>query len=227
MNRIELREIPLRETLHFLGWRGSVLDSVWMNTIAEANAKALEACEPYVIWRRFSITEEGVFAGSAFCPRGADVRRMLEPCSEAILMAATLGACTERLLLRAQAMDASEALLLDAALSAAIEVVCDDVEARLRDAFATQGCYLTDRFSPGYGDMPMTQTSEICNVLNAAREIGLTISQSGIMIPRKSVCAVIGISETPVNRRPSGCDACSVVNCLLRKDTTFRQKLSI
>ncbi len=61
-----------------------------------------------------------------------------------------------------------------------------------------QALYLTDRFSPGYGDMPLAQSGQICEVLNTGRSIGLTVSQSGILMPRKSVTAVLGISRTQV-----------------------------
>ena len=124
-------------------------------------------------------------------------------------MAATLGADSERMLLRAQTKSAADALILDAVLSAAIEAVCDRMEETLREKLAAQALYLTDRFSPGYGDMPLAQSGQICEVLNAGRSIGLTVSQSGILMPRKSVTAVLGISRTQVLRRPKGCEGCS------------------
>ena len=136
-----------------------------------------------------------------------------------MLLAATLGAGSERMLLKAQAKSGAEAVLLDAVLSAAIEAVCDAQEAALRDSLAAHGLYLTDRFSPGYGDMPLAQTREICAVLAADKTIGLTVSQSGIMIPRKSVTAIMGVSRAPVSRRPSGCAACSMRGrCALSKE---------
>ena len=151
-------------------------------------------------------------------PKGNDVRAMLAPCREAVLLAATLGAESERLLLRMQAKDAAQALLLDAVLSAAIEAVLDAREEALRGELAAQGRYLTDRFSPGYGDMPLAQMREICEVLGAQRAIGLTVSAGGVMIPRKSVTAILGISDVPVARRPAGCEGCAArETCALRR----------
>ena len=67
--------------------------------------------------------------------------------------------------------------------------------------------------------MPLAQTREICAVLAADKTIGLTVSQSGIMIPRQSVTAIMGVSRAPVSRRPSGCAACSMRGqCTLCKD---------
>ena len=108
--------------------------------------------------------------------------------------------------------------MLDAVLSAAIEAVLDAREEALRGELAVQGRYLTDRFSPGYGDMPLAQTREICEVLGAQRAIGLTVSAGGVMIPRKSVTAILGISDVPVARRPAGCEGCAArETCALRR----------
>ena len=173
--------------------------------------------------RRFVRLPDGTLEGTRFFPQGKDVREMLSACHETVLLAATLGADSERMLLRAQTKSAADALILDAVLSAAIEAVCDRMEETLREKLAAQALYLTDRFSPGYGDMPLAQSGQICEVLNAGRaigltvcrvlsadkNIGLTVSQSGILMPRKSVTAVLGISRTQVLRRPKGCEGCS------------------
>ena len=205
---VELRSIPVRETLHFLGWRGTPVDGTILADIREMTELALRELQPRVVTLRRRILTGGTLEGTSLTPQGSAVRAMLSPCAEAVLMAGTLGAQSERLLLRMQAQDASRALLLDAVLSAGIEAVMDAQEDALRSQIEKEGLYLTDRFSPGYGDMPMAQTREICEVLDAQRRIGLTLSKSGIMIPRKSVTAIMGISRTPVKRRPCGCASC-------------------
>lgn len=206
--RVEMTQIPVREILHYLGWRGTPVDEETMKQIhADADAVLREA-EPRIVIRKFPLLQDGRLAGTAFFPKGQDVNTMLKGCKEAVLMAATMGAASERLILRTQARGAAQALLMDAALSAAVEAVLDQEEKALRKTLFEQGLYLTDRFSPGYGDMPLEQTAEICEVLDASRAVGLTVSASGIMIPRKSVTAMMGVSETPVARRQRGCAGC-------------------
>lgn len=216
--REENISIPLREALHFLGWRGTPLDATLVAQIESMCEAAQSSICPRVVLRRFAIAEDGRLEGTTFTPKGGDVRAMLAPCREAVLLAATLGAESERMLLRTQAKDGARAVILDAVLSAAIEAVLDRREAQLRDELRAGGLYLTDRFSPGYGDMPMAQTREICEVLGAQRAIGLTVSAGGVMIPRKSVTAIMGISGAPVPRRPSGCEGCAArETCALRR----------
>lgn len=213
-----IQHIPLREVLHFLGWRGSPLDKEWIETLRAWCERVKREVYPRVIYRRFPLEADGRLRGTNWAVHGEDVRALLASCEEVVLFAATLGAESERMLLREQAVSAESALLIDAVLSAAIESVCDDVESQLRREAEASGKYLTDRFSPGYGDMPLEQTKGICRVLSVDRNIGLTVSQSGIMIPRKSVTAVMGISKTPVPRRPSGCEGCSAKEtCPMRR----------
>lgn len=214
----ELLQIPLREVLHFLGWRGTPVDAPLLAQIRDLCDLAVREVRPRMAERRFPLAPDGSLAGTSMTPQGDDVRAMLAPCREAVLLAATLGAESERLLLRMQAKDAAQALVLDAVLSAAIEAVLDAREEALRGELAVQGRYLTDRFSPGYGDMPLAQTREICEVLGAQRAIGLTVSAGGVMIPRKSVTAILGISDVPVARQPAGCEGCAArETCALRR----------
>lgn len=174
---------------------------------------------PRAAVRRFAIGPCGEFVGAAFTPRGDDVRALLAPCREAALMAVTLGVQSERMLLREQARDAGQALLLDAALSAATEAACDALERCLRTQLSGQGRCLTERFSPGYGDMPLEQSREICAVLGTDTAIGLTVSDSGILIPRKSVTAVLGVGDAPPARRHSACESCAACGtCAMRRE---------
>ena len=217
--QIALHEIPLRETLHFLGWRGTPLDRSLVAQIQAVTQRALDSVDPRVVYRRLPLSESFAAEGTAFSVQGDDAAAMLQPCHEIILFAATLGAQSERALLKEQARDSAQAMLLDAVFSAAVEELCDQAEKRLRQELTEEGLYLTDRFSPGYGDMPLEQTRTICDVLNTNRSLGLTVSASGIMIPRKSVTAVMGISKTPVRMRPRGCEGCAMRGtCPMRRN---------
>lgn len=216
--QMKMPSIPMREALHYMGWRGTPVEPRLLEQIEELIGLAEREAEPRTALRRFAMDGDGRLEGTTLIPRGEDVRRMLSGCHEAVLLAATLGAASERMLLKAQAKSGVQAVLLDAVLSAAIEAVLDAREEAMRRELTAQGRYLTDRFSPGYGDMPLAQTREICEVLGAQRAIGLTVSAGGVMIPRKSVTAILGISDVPVARRPAGCEGCAArETCALRR----------
>jgi len=141
---------------------------------------------------------------------GKAVAALLHDSEKCAIFCATLGSDIEALIRKWQLKDLAFAAMLDACANSAIENVCDDIEAELREAYAAQGLYLTDRFSPGYGDLPITLQSAFCTALDTTRRIGVTVSESSIMIPRKSVSALIGISSKPQKHRDTGCVDCLV-----------------
>ena len=203
-----LEGVDRSEVLRYLGCRGSVppeQEALLCSCEEELRATA----RPRIVYRVFPV-REGKLGGTALTLEGEDIRRHLEGCSQAVLMAATLGAEAETILLRAEVSDLARALVLDSVESAAIEQVCDLLEADLRREFETRGLFLTGRYSPGYGDFPLRLQGPLCEVLDARRRIGLSVSGSGILIPRKSVTAVLGVSERPLVRRRAGCEECSL-----------------
>lgn len=206
---LPLGDMPIRAALACLGMTPADLDDQTARQI-DAAQRSIEAAGilPAAVMRRFSLGEDGVFCGTAFRPGGQDVRALLGGCSGVIVMAATLGAASERLLYQASAVDPVRAMLIDAILSAMIEQATDTAAKRIESELAQQGLHVTDRFSPGYGDMPLSDSIALIDLLGAGRDPGITVSQSGIMIPRKSITAVIGISEEIQARKRNKCDAC-------------------
>ena len=131
--------------------------------------------------------------------------------------AATLGAEVETLLRRTQVRSMADAVILDACAGAAIENVCDNLCADIAAAVAPM--YLTDRFSPGYGDLPLAQQDDLCRVLDVSRRIGVTLTEGGLMLPQKTVTAILGVSSEPPGERRRGCGTCGLYEtCSYRKD---------
>lgn len=219
--RVESRlsGIERRETLRYLQYRGGTLGPEIAAALDRGEQKLLETARPRTVWRLFEREADGRLAGTDFTPEGRDVAALLTDCDQVILMAATLGTEAERLLRQAQARDMAEAVILDAAGSAAIESVCDALCDELAARFKPR--YLTERFSPGYGDMPLKQQRALCRVLSLERSIGVSLTESGLMIPQKSVTALIGVSDRPQPRRPRGCETCAArETCTYRKEGT-------
>jgi len=141
---------------------------------------------------------------------------MLSGCGEAALLACTLGASFDAMLRAEQVRDMGNAVLLDACGSAFVEAVCDEAEKAL--AARLPGRFLTDRFSPGYGDLPLAVQRDFCAALDTPKKIGLFVTESCLLNPVKSVTAVIGISGTPQMARVRGCEYCALrESCALRK----------
>ena len=147
---------------------------------------------------------------------GSSARKMLVGCKQAALLACTLGARFDARLLALQARDMAKAVIYDALGSAFVEAGCNEAERDISVRFP--GLFLTDRFSPGYGDLPLALQPQLCAALDAGRRLGLTVSQSLLMNPVKSVTAVIGLSDVPQPARIRGCACCNLrETCTIRK----------
>ena len=75
------------------------------------------------------------------------------------------------------------------------------------------------RFSPGYGDCPLTAQRSIVDALNATRLIGLTVTPTSLLMPTKSVTAVIGLFDGEVHDAQSR-PTCNI--CRMREHCRFR-----
>ena len=149
---------------------------------------------------------------------GEDICRHLAGCDSMYLLCATLGASVDREIRRAERTSMLTALALDAAAGDGIEKVCDRAEAEIRSIEAERGRFVTGRFSPGYGDLPLTVQPELIRLCDATRRIGLSLTQTNILIPRKSVTAILGVSDTPTEGKRRGCASCRLNgSCPFRK----------
>ena len=117
-----------------------------------------------------------------------------------------------------QLKDIAFASMLDGCASSAVESLCNSVENKLTAEYSAQGYFVTDRFSPGYGDLPLSIQPDFCAALDTTRKIGVSVSESGIMIPRKSVTALIGFSRNPQKHFDTGC-----INCTMKATCKFRE----
>ncbi len=134
--------------------------------------------------------------------------RFLEGAESCVIMSATLGPRVESRMGILQMTDMAKAYLFDMVCLHYLEMKLDAWEEALRDRLSLEGKYLTHRFSPGYGDLSMHVQKDVLNHLDAQKRIGIELTPSNLMIPQKSVTAVLGISAQPFKRSYSRCDAC-------------------
>ena len=176
-----------------------------------AEQQLLEAAVPKAIYR--------IMNKSDIKREGISIEKHLEGCDQVAVMGATLGMGVDDLIRRTQVRDMAMAVILDCGASLMIEEVCDIFQRQI-DA-ETEG-YLTSRFSPGYGDYPLEYQQLIVRYIDGQRKIGLNVTGNSLMVPRKSVTALLGISDHPVTGRPATCGECVLrEKCTLRKEGRF------
>ena len=205
-------EIDLAQAARYLGARGEP-DSATMALLDRCARPLLNAAAPRAVYLRAKKDD------LASLWQGADVERHLAGCPEAVLLAVTLGPGADAQIRRAGVGDVAAGAASDALASVLAEQAAEAAEARLRALAAAEGLYLTGRYSPGYGDWPIGVQPRIAALLDTPRRIGLCVTGTCLMLPRKSITAALGLSRTPVTGRRAGC-----AHCALRDKCEYRKR---
>ena len=148
--------------------------------------------------------------------RSKALARYVGEATELFLFGATLGSRVDSALRRMALTSVAEAGAGQAVAAALIETYCDDCCAELQKRLP-DGKKLKWRFSPGYGDWALEEQKILFPVLDCAHTIGLTLTESCMMAPVKSVTAVMAITEDAI-RENHKCQYCNKTDC------EFRQK---
>ena len=216
--------VDKREIYRYLGYQGRVPDENVLREVDRCLEELREAVTPRFVYRQYPIerffwdniekpfldekpgTELLSIAGMKIQSRS--LCRNLRDCKSAYLMAATLGIGPDRLIARASVAKMSRAVILQAAAAAMIEAWCDEVNQKIIKEAEDQGLYCRPRFSPGYGDFSLEYQKDFAQILRIQKEIGVSLTQSLLMMPSKSVTAVIGLSPVKKECALHGCGVC-------------------
>ncbi len=128
---------------------------------------------------------------SHFSVHSKSLAKNLMGCDSVIIFAATVGIGIDRLIHKYSKISPSKALIFQAIGAERIEALCDTFE---KDIKSFAKC-VRNRFSAGYGDVPLETQKEIFKLLSPQKSIGLTLGDSLLMSPTKSVTAFIGIEK--------------------------------
>ncbi len=135
----------------------------------------------------------------------------LSGCDYAYIMAATAGIEAHRLIERNSVISPLKGVMTDCIGSAAIEAFCDKINLSFENSD-----FLRPRFSPGYGDLALEYQKDIVEFLQTKKNIGMSLTESLMMVPVKSVTAIIGISNEKNKCTGPGCMLCSGNDCPYR-----------
>lgn len=219
----------INEALRYLGVRPGGAENPAARELQEAAKDMLNRLEssitPKTLLRVYALSHQPdgsiVLTGADGCPiltlSGRLAQTMLKDCQQAALMLSTLGLPFDSMLRTQQARGMAEAAMLDALGNVLVEEACDRLEEALRSRFPH--LHLTDRFSPGYGDLPLSLQPGLLAALDATRQAGVYLTDSCLMNPSKTVTAIVGLSARPQAARIRGCAFCTLRDtCTYRKD---------
>ena len=204
--------IPENEVRRYMGFKGPVDVSPETDAMIKKAVAALEKdCSPKYVSKAFPVTVEGFkvsFADVVIESRA--LARNLAGCTECVLFAATAGPYCDMLIKRASVTSSAYASCCQAAGAAAIEAYCDLINDKIKNEYEAKGLYARPRFSPGYGDLSLEHQKDWFRLLDITKNTGIELTGSLLMVPSKSVTAIIGLSPEKVPCARQGCEACTM-----------------
>ena len=207
-----LPEVNKKEVLRYAGVKSDVpeINELLLECVKEIDGKI----NGKVCYSEFpvNVIEENVDFGFASV-KSKDLAKNLNSCNRAIIFAATVGIEIDRLITKYNVLSPAKALTFQAIGAERIEGLCDLFEREIKDKYKL----IKPRFSAGYGDLAIDFQRDIFSVLSCSKNIGLTLNDSLIMSPSKSVTAIIGISDNDGCKQKTGCITCAKTDCEFRR----------
>lgn len=202
------------ETARYLGYKSSKPDEKVERLIDEVIGELSEKAQKRSVYRVFDVEacEEKVKIGEIEF-KSRQLAKLLSGSKRAALVAATLGSVPDRMITKAALTDIAAAAVVQAAAAAILEDYLDGVEKTISES---EGLYTIPRFSPGYGDLTTESQAMLIAAVEADKRIGVTLTDSLMLVPTKSVTAIIGLSEK--EHCPTGkCKNCTNKDCEYKK----------
>ena len=208
--KLELPEkINREEWLKFLQVKGEPKERL-ARQMEEAETLLLAKATPRSIYR--------VLKKEDVPMEGFSIEKHLEGCDRVAILAMTIGGEIDRLIMQYEVTSMAMAVLLDTGASVLAEQMADEAERIMTEEIRSKSeeLYFTPRFSPGYGDYPVKYQAQVLTYVDAARKIGITLTSGDMMVPTKSVTALVGLADHPVTGRLATC-----AECVLRDKCTL------
>lgn len=202
-HRLDAKDIPadISEVYRYLGFskpvvlnhlsqKNDAIPSETAELVKKCISQMQEILHPQAIYQIFPLNEECL----ASVLQSKDLSKRLEGCSHVILLACTIGPQVDALIRRWSKLDSAMAVVMQACGSMFIESYLDILVNQLQEQLKKEGCTLKNRYSPGYGDLPLEIQKIVFSILPCTQKTGLTLTEGLLMIPEKSVTAFIGIN---------------------------------
>ena len=209
-----ITHIDKNEVLRYLGHKGHKIPQKLDRQIDQCINRTIKLISPKYFYQKFSIkrTAEGILVnGTELVLTGRDIAKLLQNSNEIYIICATIGLEIEKEIRKRMLTNPDEGVMFDSCATTAIEQLTDRAECEIARECEERDLFITWRYSPGYGDLPIETQGPLLAAMDAHRKIGLTVNDSFLMTPGKSVTAIIGVTDgKPFDNKPTEnkCDSC-------------------
>ena len=189
-------KVTTEDVAYFLGYKKSnPPQEPILSLINECISQMKKVANPKWCANLFDLTlnqEEISFSDLKFSSH--DLSRNLKNCSKVFLVAITAGPQIDFLIRKTQSSDPVKASIFQATGAAFAENTIEELNNQIKIDAKLNGYKTHPRYSPGYGDVPLTLQKDFFRLLPCSK-IGLTLMNTLIMAPEKSVTAFIGLEK--------------------------------
>ncbi len=168
--------------------------------------------KPAVVYLQLAVTSlhhEKLILGNGAVLKGELLAQHLAPAEQIILLVCTIGSALEQYVAEVLTTNPAYGLALDSLGSTAVEALSVAACTSFEDQAGRSRLYTSLPLSPGMIGWPVGEGQSQIFSLLAANLIGVTLNESAMMIPAKSISLVLGLSHTPFTTGRT-CDFCAL-----------------
>ncbi len=191
--------IPLKQIFTRLGYSKTtkILDVQKKKILKNIN-DSIVYCQTEGIYKRFKINKKNdlIELENGLFFKSISLNKFLDKAFEIFLIGVTIG--KKIIEFRDDYIknnDLTFAIIADAVGSEYVEAAAEWMHSFLNNSLIKEGLFTTkNRFSPGYGDLSLESHKIFFDSLEL-NKINMSLSENYILIPEKSITAIIGIIE--------------------------------
>jgi hypothetical protein len=198
------------------------LSTRMLRAIERSLERSYELIKPRVLYTEKSIRSAGngaLLLDKDVVIRSRKLSKVCGKCDRAAIFVATVGKGIDSFIRKLMDQKrVAEAYIVDAIGSAAAEQTVDAFQRKYDTVETDRDERTTLRFSPGYCDWKVEEQRKLFKVIDNSL-IGVELSESYLMTPRKSVSGIFGIGRRQeIGHVPTNpCVMCGMHNCIARR----------
>ena len=216
-------EINEKDVLRYLGYQNHQADIATLEYIEQIKTELQTCIKPKYVYGKWKCTVDtagtpaGIVKIENIVFSSKNLASHIRDCEWVILLAVTLGTEADTIIRRYCVIDAAKAAVAQAVCTAMLESFCDSLECHIASEESGEGVFLKSRFSPGYGDFNIIHQKDILKLLEYKKRTGITLTDKFMMIPAKSITAIIGLTKEKQTIKRK-CESCTNLQCDFREE---------
>lgn len=214
------KERVFKDAARYLGYQKQRIEQGALDLLNQAYDELLAIIQPKHILHEYPVrVDEDLFIIGDMEPvESKNLSHLFAGATKGYALLATLGTPLDMRIKRLMVSYPALGAALSSCASAYIDEYIDEFLSETKEKQSSIGMMLSPRFSPGYGDVPLSYQKPLLALLEA-RRIGVTLTDGFLMLPEKTVSAIIAVKKIDASEKYKieKCETCNLITCSYRK----------